>query len=41
MEFNSVVRIFAGSNIYLVLNMNGDRLQYVGKYFKVGYEFIF
>lgn len=41
--WNSILQyeFFAGSNIYLVLNMNGDRLQYVGKYFKVGYEFIF
>ena len=41
--WNSILQyeFFAGSNIYLVLNMNGDRLQNVGKYFKIGYEFIF
>lgn len=41
--WNSILQyeFFAGSNVYLVLNLNGDRLQNVGKYFKVGYEFIF
>lgn len=41
--WNSILQyeFFAGSNIYVVLNLNGDRLQYAGKYFKVGYEFIF
>ncbi|MFC2092339.1 hypothetical protein ACFLSV_00425 [Bacteroidota bacterium] len=32
---------FAGSNFYFVLNLEGDKLQYTRKYFKVGYEFNF
>jgi hypothetical protein len=32
---------FGGSNVYLVLNLDGDRLQYTRRYFKVGYEFNF
>lgn len=41
--WNSILQyeFFAGSNVYLVFNLNGDRLQNIGKYFKVGYEFIF
>lgn len=32
---------FAGSNIYLVLNLEGEKLQNTGRYFKVGYDFHF
>lgn len=32
---------FGGSSVYLVLNLNGDRLQNTGRYFKVSYEFNF
>jgi len=32
---------FAGSNFYFVLNLEGDKLQYTRKYFKIGYEFNF
>jgi hypothetical protein len=32
---------FAGSNIYLVLNLLGDNLQYTSRYSKIGYEFNF
>ncbi len=32
---------FAGSNVYLVMNLIGDNLQYTSRYFKVGYEFNF
>ena len=32
---------FAGSNIYLVLNLQGEKLQNTGRYFKVGYDFKF
>lgn len=32
---------FGGSNVYLVLNLEGDRLQYTRRYFKVSYEFKF
>ncbi|MDQ3021936.1 MAG: hypothetical protein M3R36_15385 [Bacteroidota bacterium] len=41
--WNSILQyeFFAGSSAYLVVNMNGDRLQNVGKYFKVGYDFTF
>jgi hypothetical protein len=41
--WNSILQyeFFAGSNAYIVVNMNGDRLQNVGKYFKVGYDFAF
>ncbi len=30
---------FAGSNAYIVLNLDGDRLQYTRRYFKISYEF--
>ncbi len=41
--WNSILQyeFFAGSNAYLVINMNGDNLQYIAKYFKVGYDFSF
>ncbi|MEZ4691360.1 MAG: hypothetical protein R3A12_14860 [Ignavibacteria bacterium] len=41
--WNSILQyeFFAGSNAYLVINMNGDHLQYIAKYFKVGYDFTF
>ncbi|HEY3250651.1 MAG TPA: hypothetical protein VGK25_05980, partial [Ignavibacteria bacterium] len=32
---------FGGSNIYLVLNLYGDKLQNTGRYFKISYEFNF
>lgn len=32
---------FGGSNVYLVLNLDGDRLEYTRRYFKVSYEFNF
>lgn len=32
---------FGGSNVYLVLNLEGDRLEYTRRYFKVSYEFNF
>jgi hypothetical protein len=32
---------FAGSNIYLVINLDGDKLQYTRRYFKIGYDFNF
>lgn len=32
---------FAGSNIYFVLNLEGDKLQNTRRYFKVSYEFNF
>jgi hypothetical protein len=32
---------FAGSNVYLVLNLEGEKLQNTRRYFKVGYEFNF
>lgn len=32
---------FAGSNLYLVLNLIGDNLQYTSRYSKIGYEFNF
>jgi hypothetical protein len=32
---------FGGSNVYLVLNLYGDRLQNTGRYFKVSYEYNF
>lgn len=32
---------FAGSNIYFVLNLSGERLQNTSRYFKIGYEFNF
>jgi len=41
--WNSMLQyeFFAGSNVYLVLNLLGDKLQATGRYFKVGYEFNF
>jgi hypothetical protein len=30
---------FAGSSVYLVMNLLGEKLQNTGKYFKVGYDF--
>jgi len=32
---------FGGSNVYLVLNLRGDRLENTGRYFKISYEFNF
>jgi hypothetical protein len=32
---------FGGSNVYLVLNFNGERLQNTGRYFKISYEYNF
>lgn len=32
---------FAGSNIYFVLNLSGEKLQNTSRYFKIGYEFNF
>lgn len=32
---------FGGSSVYLVLNLDGDRLEYTRRYFKVSYEFNF
>ena len=32
---------FGGSSVYLVLNLEGDKLQYTRRYFKVSYEFNF
>jgi len=32
---------FAGSNIYFVINLDGDKLQYTRRYFKIGYDFNF
>lgn len=39
--WNSLIQyeFFAGSNIYLVLNLLGNDLDYVGRYFKFAYEF--
>lgn len=41
--WNTMVQyeFFGGSNVYLVLNLDGDRLQYTRRYFKVSYEFNF
>ncbi|RPI17257.1 MAG: hypothetical protein EHM58_10040 [Ignavibacteriae bacterium] len=41
--WNSMVQyeFFAGSSIYLVMNLQGEKLQNTGRYFKVGYEFNF
>lgn len=41
--WNSMLQyeFFAGSNVYLVMNLLGDKLQSTGRYFKVGYEFNF
>jgi hypothetical protein len=32
---------FGGSSVYMVLNLDGDRLEYTRRYFKVSYEFNF
>lgn len=32
---------FGGSSVYFVLNLDGDKLQYTRRYFKVSYEFNF
>ncbi|MBK8981209.1 MAG: hypothetical protein IPM38_02545 [Ignavibacteria bacterium] len=39
--WNSILQyeFFAGSNVYFVINLNGDRLQNTRRYFKIGYEF--
>ena len=41
--WNSIFQyeFFAGSNVYFVINLNGNKLQNTAKYFKVGYEFNF
>lgn len=41
--WNSILQyeFFAGSSVYLVFNLNGDKLQNTRKYFKVGYDFAF
>jgi len=41
--WNSILQyeFFAGSSAYLVVNMNGENLQYIAKYFKIGYDFTF
>lgn len=41
--WNSIFQyeFFAGSSAYVVINMDGDQLQYVAKYFKIGYDFAF
>jgi hypothetical protein len=41
--WNTMVQyeFFGGSSIYLVLNLDGDKLQYTRRYFKVNYEFNF
>lgn len=41
--WNSLIQyeFFAGSNIYVVLNLLGNDLDYVGRYFKFAYEFNF
>lgn len=41
--WNSMVQyeFFAGSSVYLVLNLQGEKLQNTGRYFKAGYEFNF
>ncbi|MBS1518457.1 MAG: hypothetical protein JSS91_10265 [Bacteroidetes bacterium] len=38
--WNSILQyeFFAGSNVYLVINLNGDKLQNTRRYFKIGYE---
>jgi hypothetical protein len=39
-QWNTLLQyeFFAGSNVYLVLNNEGERFENTGKYFKVGYE---
>jgi hypothetical protein len=41
--WNSMLQyeFFAGSSIYLVMNLQGEKLQNTGRYFKVGYDFNF
>ncbi|HMW34214.1 MAG TPA: hypothetical protein PLH27_06850 [bacterium] len=41
--WNSMLQyeFFAGSNLYLVLNLQGEDLEYVGRYCKLAYEFNF
>lgn len=41
--WNSILQyeFFAGSNIYFVINLTGNKLQNTAKYFKIGYEFDF
>ncbi len=41
--WNSILQyeFFAGSSAYIVVNMNGENLQYIAKYFKIGYDFAF
>lgn len=41
--WNSIFQyeFFAGSNVYLVFNLNGEKLENTRKYFKVAYEFTF
>lgn len=41
--WNSMLQyeFFAGSSAYVVLNLQGEKLQNTGRYFKVGYEFNF
>lgn len=41
--WNTMVQyeFFGGSSVYLVLNLDGDKLQYTRRYFKVNYEFNF
>ncbi|MGH2574508.1 MAG: hypothetical protein ACRDFC_02290 [Ignavibacteria bacterium] len=41
--WNSLLQyeFFGGSSVYLVMNLEGDKLQYTRRYFKVGYEFNF
>ncbi len=41
--WNSILQyeFFAGSNVYLVFNLNGEKLENTRKYFKVAYEFTF
>lgn len=41
--WNTMVQyeFFGGSSVYLVLNLDGDKLQYTRRYFKVSYDFNF
>ncbi len=41
--WNTMVQyeFFGGSSVYFVLNLEGDKLQYTRRYFKVSYEFNF
>ena len=40
-QWNTLLQyeFFAGSNVYVVLNQEGEKFEHTGKYFKVGYEF--